>query len=1099
MLKRALAAGLIGGVIISLAGLYPIISLLAPLWLVGWERPFANELVHGAWLMGSAALSVPVLLGLGFWAANRAQARGWKSGAQAGVLAGVTAGLLGYITLVVPTSTLFSYGIIAADLPSILNANVALPSAELMRQYTEAFGGTAARVELVMLAAALFWGVQGALQGWRRRRTMIAERPSLLRLLQEEKSLKTWFAGDDMAVRVGLIVGGIVALLLAFTASGWSVLAVAQDWPELAEMIRQSQSGIIITDPLTEALPLLSPILLFGLVGFGVIAVYLLKNPPNRWRARMTAVLLAALIITTTATAVALRFFYFNLGLSPFVAVRMLALDPDMAAETMATLQSVEAVFQNPGSLITGVLAAPWIALLVALLLGLVLGGLQAMLALPLMAALRSRPVDQAATLNRRIRRQPNEVLPLIYTLFGQTPQAYAVLGHLAVQTQRSQPNVATLAAAYHTLGSSQQSERYESAIAAIHNLLVEQRSWRWAADFGGAYQTLREVLQARTLAEIVAISPPPSQNTASLPSVVVQNGRQVGRIINELHKVERVEDLPTKLIFLENALTAINEAHALVQLSLDPTPLAEDEPAQVPLPQQPALANALTHWQGVVLAAIQRLKGRADVVLALQTRQSGFVPELPLVCQVQNQGLNVAQQVRVQVLPGEGYHLLGIKSEGLIEILPPNEQRNLTLTIVPETERPRIRVSFELRFDDAVDAERHQVFADVVEFARPERPYTRVFPIPYVTGTPLKSDDVFVGRTDVFRFIQENLVGSSQNNIIILHGQRRTGKTSVLYRLREVLADTHVAVLIDMQGKPARGEADFLYAIADDIVFALEDMGEEIELPPRSAFAESPEFFFSSRFVRSLLPHLGDKNLLLLFDEFEELQRRVEDGRLQPEIFQFLRNLMQHEARIDFIFAGTHKLEALGAEYWSVLFNIAVYRPITFLGTEEMRRLIVDPVAAFNVEYDPLAIDRIISLTAGHPYFAQLLLHEMMVYHNEMEASYLTTVDVDLVVERIVQRGEAHFRFIWAESSDSEKLVLQAVAEMGISGEAVNAKEMRRFLSERGHVSKDRWRRALDSLESRDILVRQNAKSPLYRFRVDLIRLWIDQTRPPL
>ena len=46
------------------------------------------------------------------------------------------------------------------------------------------------------------------------------------------------------------------------------------------------------------------------------------------------------------------------------------------------------------------------------------------------------------------------------------------------------------------------------------------------------------------------------------------------------------------------------------------------------------------------------------------------------------------------------------------------------------------------------------------------------------------------------------------------------------------------------------------------------------------------PEFYFQSRFLRSLYPKLGGRNLLLMFDEFEELQRRVENGRLQPEIF---------------------------------------------------------------------------------------------------------------------------------------------------------------------------------------------------------------------
>jgi hypothetical protein len=459
---------------------------------------------------------------------------------------------------------------------------------------------------------------------------------------------------------------------------------------------------------------------------------------------------------------------------------------------------------------------------------------------------------------------------------------------------------------------------------------------------------------------------------------------------------------------------------------------------------------------------------------------------------------LNVAQQVRLHLLPGQEYHAVG-EDDAQIEILPPGEAREISIAVSPHNGARRLRVAWEIAYDDAIDANRKLSFADVMEFVEPDKPFKRIFPIPYVTGTPLKTDDVFVGREDVFAFIKENLLGAHQNNVIILHGQRRTGKTSVLYRLGEVMTGTHYAVLVDMQGKPARGEADFLYSIADDITYNLEEHDIFVEMPPRSEFEAAPEFTFRSRFLRNLSSHLNGKNVLLLFDEFEELQRRVEDGRLQPEIFHFLRNLMQHEEKVDFIFSGTHKLEELGAEYWSALFNIAVYKPITFLSGNEVRRLIAEPVAGSNLEYDPLAVERIIGVTAGHPYFTQLVLHETIVFHNETERNYLTVADVDQVLERIVERGEAHFKFIWAESTAEEQDVLKGLAELMVSAEAVNVGDLRVFLRERGCETADDWARALYTLESRDILTRRNAKSPLYRFKVDLIRLWVDRTRPAL
>ena len=129
----------------------------------------------------------------------------------------------------------------------------------------------------------------------------------------------------------------------------------------------------------------------------------------------------------------------------------------------------------------------------------------------------------------------------------------------------------------------------------------------------------------------------------------------------------------------------------------------------------------------------------------------------------------------------------------------------------------------------------------------------------------------------------------------------------------------------------------------------------------------------------------------------------------------------MQHEPRLDFLFSGTHKLEELGAEYWSILFNIAAYKRITFLDPDEIHRLVTEPVAAYGMEYDPLAVERIVQVTAGHPYFTQVVCHEMVAYHNETERNYLTVTSVDEVLERIIERGEAHFKYIWAGATPEE------------------------------------------------------------------------------
>ncbi len=1089
MIRRTITVGLIGGFILTLAGVYPLVGLFAPSVIPGWQAPISYELLNTLFLMASAAIGIPVFIFGGAWAARRGPAIGWQQGLQLGLLAGATAGSGCYITLISPMNALVAYGQITPHLSSLVVASP-LPEGTLVT-YVAAFDNIAYSFELTLALFALVWGVSGALSGWRRRSQIKPEKPMLYSLVGAGINPRKWFADDESTIVVGLLVGVGIGLLSLITTSGWFYAGFAQGLPEFRKIVQSSHIGMV-TGPITVALAALSPLLVIALLGFGVFIVALVKNPRDRFKARTTAVLLAAVIIAVFISSIGLRFFYFNMGLAPFLLSQEIRENPDDVMQILIQLRRILNTFAVPVILVSTTFLLAWSLLLIAIVVGLLYGGLQAAVSVGLVPQILKRPVDRAASVQKQIKREPSSVLLILYALSAAKTDLLNILAHLSIRTFRSMPSVSHLSAAFHTLGDSSKRADHIQAVDATQSILSENPQWRWSVDFTVFYRAIYEILTARTMEKILVIRMPKQQQTVSLPSDMVQSLQHINRIGSELQKSGKVEDLATKLIFLENALAEIRNAQRFVNNSFD-----RKNEAAGSLPQHVALLDALDHLQDVVLTATKRLKGRADLVSSLQNPVCDHSVPLPLIWQVKNRGLNVAQEVRLRVIPGQDY----ITDEGQaeIDILSPGDEQQITLSIIPLEDSRRLRVEWEILYDDAVVDDRRLTFADVVEFLEPEHTFQRVFPIPYVTGTPLKSDDVFVGREDVFAFIQENLIGRHQNNVIILHGQRRTGKTSVMYRLGRMMMDTHISVLIDMQGKPARNEADFLYSIADDIVFALEDLDVIVDLPTRADFADMPEFYFRSRFLRSLYPKLGGRNLLLMFDEFEELQRRVENGRLQPEIFQFLRNLMQHEEKVDFVFSGTHRLEDLSADYWSILFNIAAYKPIGFLDQAEVRRLITEPVAQYDIVYDPLAVDRIMQVTAGHPYFTQLILHEMMVYHNETQRSYLTTADVEKVLERILERGEAHFKHIWAESSSEERDVLAGLTELTHSSDSVALHDLQIFLQERGRQSADSWRSEIDSLVGREILTQVDVRSTRHRFKVDLIRLWIERSRPPL
>jgi hypothetical protein len=68
------------------------------------------------------------------------------------------------------------------------------------------------------------------------------------------------------------------------------------------------------------------------------------------------------------------------------------------------------------------------------------------------------------------------------------------------------------------------------------------------------------------------------------------------------------------------------------------------------------------------------------------------------------------------------------------------------------------------------------------------------------------------------------------------------------------------------------------------------------------------------------------------MFDEFEILERKVREGDISSEVYELLRSHMQHSSHLAFIFAGTERLHRLSQDYWSTLFNIAMFHEIGFL-----------------------------------------------------------------------------------------------------------------------------------------------------------------------
>src|SRR5690242_8557131 len=92
----------------------------------------------------------------------------------------------------------------------------------------------------------------------------------------------------------------------------------------------------------------------------------------------------------------------------------------------------------------------------------------------------------------------------------------------------------------------------------------------------------------------------------------------------------------------------------------------------------------------------------------------------------------------------------------------------------------------------------------------------------PYIAGSPVTGSEMFFGREDVFEFVRRTLIGRHRDHVIILYGQRRTGKTSVLYQMQARLDERYLCIFMDLHGFALQGLAGFLWELANHIIRVL-------------------------------------------------------------------------------------------------------------------------------------------------------------------------------------------------------------------------------------------------------------------------------------
>ena len=680
----------------------------------------------------------------------------------------------------------------------------------------------------------------------------------------------------------------------------------------------------------------------------------------------------------------------------------------------------------------------------------------------------------------RQLKNQPATTLPLLEKRYNLTNASPDFLIYLASRARQSGNTLVSSLADGLFLLADRPQVGLTIILGALEQIEEMRPAWQQLERWQHIFSTGQGLLEAPTITEISLLRP-------QLVHLLEYLERQdkwspvldaLLPVMTNLRDSERV-DLP------DDRLVYLNEASYLL------SELQHTLPAFSMRVEKTLVTAVVRRWAGLVTAASEELRGQANLVVQLKTKRIVSSEQAEVTLVLLNNGRSPAENVIAMLNDDPGYLVQSAPQH--IPLLPPGRSRSVTFQLEPQV-TDRFRLGVTVSYDDRHQRNRQIAFGDMVSLLQPTRDFKPIFN-PYLPGTPLrKNSPLFYGQERLFSFIADNAGTWSQRNVLILIGQRRTGKTSTLLRLGQHLPEDLLPIYIDCQSlgvSPGMGALfhDLAWLISDAL--SLRDL--EIEVPPPDVWQADPTGEFQRRFipaVKALLP--PTTTLLLVFDEFEAFESLVEDGILPPTFFSFMRHLMQHSEGLSFIFVGTRRLEEMSADYWSVLFNIALYERITYLSEEAAIRLITEPVAP-DLIYDDLAIDKILRVTAGHPYFVQLVCYTLVQRANRERTGYVTISDVNAALDEMLSLGEVHFAYLWQRSSYAERVVLTAVAHMSSDDITLRPEDIVDFLEPFGvQLPPVEITAALHRLVEREIMRDLNdGANTLYELKIGLVGLW--------
>lgn len=389
----------------------------------------------------------------------------------------------------------------------------------------------------------------------------------------------------------------------------------------------------------------------------------------------------------------------------------------------------------------------------------------------------------------------------------------------------------------------------------------------------------------------------------------------------------------------------------------------------------------------------------------------------------------------------------------------------------------------------------------------------------PYIAGPPINCPEMFFGRNEVISQIKRQLSMTNRANVLLLEGNRRTGKTSILKHLGsgDVLQGW-IPVYCSFQGVTGDESlvglptAQVFKVMAIEIFKTVADKGYRVWFPDeempdisglkyKAAFIKAANVRFASDnpfdtfrlFLEAVLKAVEPHRLLLMLDEFDKLQEGIESGVTSPQIPDNLRYLLHEYSNLSAILSYPRLRDLQRHQYWSTLFGLGYTIGITALDSADAKRLVTEP-AKEKLVYGDKAVERIVDYCAGQPFLIQKLCnHVFDLAATSQERSIANHLVVEAV--KIMAMDDEHFATLWQYHvrTERQRYILTLAVELQNSPDDFNIRLLEIKLEEVG-IQIRRHQQIGDDLEflcKLELLHMEN-EGAKYHLAIPLMGEWI-------